>query len=254
MAEQKTTATTKPDVIERAKGFWAKYSKRIIIIGGVVIALGIGYLGYKYWYKIPRETEANDKFFASERLFAKMSNTGAYSKDSINFVLNGGNLEGTEITGALRIISKYSGTDAASRANFVAGACYLHLPEPNFDLAIKYLKAFDGNGAGQVESKAYTMLGDAYAEKKNNEEALKYYKKAAAALNEKDAGQKVVALFNVARFADYLGKTQDALDALHSIKENYMDGLLKADVTSQQQPVYNEDDLDKLLAKLGETK
>ena len=151
MAEQVKTTTTTPDVIERAKGFWAANSKYIIIAGSVVILLLAGFLGYKYLYKIPREQKASDQIFPAEKLFAKMATIGSYNKDSVAIVLNGGNLEGVAITGMLKIISNFSGTKAANRAHYIAGACYLNVKD--FDKAIKHLKDFDGNGADQVQSK-----------------------------------------------------------------------------------------------------
>jgi tetratricopeptide (TPR) repeat protein len=251
MAEQKTAATTNPNVLQRAKGFWAANSKLIIIVGSIFIVLGGAYLGYKYLYKMPQEKEANDKIFPAEKLFAKMSQTGTYSKDSINYVLNGGNMEGTQIYGMLKVISNYGSTDAGNRANLAVGACYMQLKE--FDKAIKYLKEFDGNGADQIQSKAYLLLGHAYSEKKNVDEALSYYKKAASVLSDKDAGQKVVALYNVADFQFHIGKNKEAIETLQDIKENHMEGLVKTDAQSPE-PAYNIDDVDKFLARLGVTK
>ena len=180
-----------------------------------------------------------------------MAAIGSYNKDSLNLVLNGGNLEGVTVTGMLKIISNFSGTKAANRAHYIAGACYLHVKE--FDKAIKHLKDFDGNGADQVQSKAYILLGDAYAEKKNADEALSYYKKAGAVLSDKDATQKVVAMFMAASYADYLGKTKEAIEILQDMKENHMDGLVKKDIQGPD-PAITIDDVDKLLAKLGVTK
>ena len=126
MADQaKATSTATPDVVQRAKGFWANNSKRLIIAGSVVILLVGGYLGYKYFYKLPREKKGSEQIFPAEKLFAKMAAIGSYNKDSVSIVLNGGNLEGTPVTGLLKIISNYSGTKAANRAQFITGACYL---------------------------------------------------------------------------------------------------------------------------------
>lgn len=252
MADQVKTATsTTPDVIERAKGFWAAYSRLIIIAGGVVILGLAGYLGYKYLYKLPREEKANDQIFPAEKLFAKMATIGSYNKDTVGLVLNGGNLSGVAITGMLKIISNFDGTASANRAHYIAGACYLQLKD--FDKAIKQLKDFDGNGADQVQSKAYILLGDAYAEKKNADEALSYYKKAGSVLSDKDGAQKVVAMFTAASYADYLGKTKEAIDILQDIKDNHMEGLVKKDVQGPD-PAITIDDVDKMLAKLGVTK
>ena len=252
MADQaKTAVPTTPDVIERAKGFWAANSKRIIIAGSVIILGVAAFLGYKYFYKLPREQKASDQIFPAEKLFAKMATIGSYNKDSVNLVLNGGNLDGIPITGMLKIISNFSGTASANRAHYIAGACYLNVKD--FDKAIKHLKDFDGNGADQVQSKAYILLGDAYAEKKNADEAFSYYKKAGTVLSDKDAAQKVVAMFTAASYADYLGKTKEAIEILQDLKENHMEGLVKKELTGPD-PAITIDDVDKLLAKLGVTK
>jgi tetratricopeptide (TPR) repeat protein len=250
MAEKQVKAAPAEtiDVVQRARGFWAKNSKRIIIAGSALIILTGSYLGYKYLYKLPQEEKASDLIFPAEKLFGKMAATGSYNKDSVNIVLNGGNLDGTVVTGLLKIISNYGSTSAGNRAQYIVGACYLQIKD--FDKAIKHLKEFDGNGADQIQSKAYILLGDAYAEQKKTEDALSYYKKAGDAANDKDAGQKDIALFMAANYADYLGKTKEAIDILQDMKNNHMDGLLKKDLTGPD-PAVTIDDVDKLLAKLG---
>ncbi|MEJ0105003.1 MAG: hypothetical protein WDO19_21710 [Bacteroidota bacterium] len=45
-------------VIAKAKDFWTRYSKVLIITSVVVIILAGGYLGYKYIYKAPEEVKA----------------------------------------------------------------------------------------------------------------------------------------------------------------------------------------------------
>lgn len=232
------TETVENDVVERAKGFWANYSKTIIIAGSAVILLIGAYLGYKYLYKIPNENKASDLIFPAEKLFGKMANNSSYNKDTVNIVLNGGNLEGNAVTGLLKIISNYGGTAAGNRARYMAGACYLQIKE--FDKAIKELKEFDANGANQVQSKAYILLGHAYSELKKTDEALSYYKKAASA-DEKDAGMTSEALFIAARYAEVTGKTKDAIEMFQKIKDEYPTSAHGSEV-------------DKYLARLGVTK
>ena len=242
MAEKQatTTSTETIDVVQRAKGFWEKNSKPIIIIGSAVILLIGGYFGYKYLYKAPKEQKASELIFPAEKLFGKIAGSSTYNKDTVNIVLNGGILDGSNITGLLKIISNYGGTSAANRAQYIVGACYLQIKE--FDKAIKHLKEFDGNGADQVQSKAYLLIGHAYAEKKDTEDALSYYKKAAA-VNEKDESITTSALFIAGMYADAMGKTKDAIELFQKLKDNYPASSM---VTSG--------DADKYLAKLGVTK
>lgn len=226
-----------PEALVKAKGFWDKYSRKIMIAGAGLIVLSGIYFGYKYLYKQPQEQKASELIFPAEKLFGKMATSSSYNKDTVNIVLNGGNLDGTPVTGLLKIVNNYGGTLAGNRARYIVGACYLQLKE--FDKAIKDLKDFDGNGANQVQSKAYIMLGHAYAEKKNTEEALSYYKKAAAIVENDDA-LAVDALFITGRYADELGKTKEAIEAFQKIKDKYPTSMRA-----------QSGDADKYLAKLG---
>jgi tetratricopeptide (TPR) repeat protein len=231
MAEKKVT-TTAPiaaqpvDVVTRAKGFWDKFSKPIIYVGSVIILLIGGWYAYKNFIVLPKEKKASELIFPAETLFDKMA-SASFNKDSVSLVLNGGNSNGTNITGILKVISQYGGTPSGNRAKYIAGASYLQIKE--FDKAIKYLKEFDGNGADQVQSKAYIMLGHAYAEKKNTDEAFRYYKKAAE-VNPKDESITPVALLIAAAYADAMGKNKEAIELYKEIKEKYPTNSAISDV------------------------
>lgn len=224
-------------MIDKARGFWAKNSKSIIIAGSVLILLTGGYLGYKYFYKIPRENKASEMIFPAEKLFGKMATTSSYGKDTLNIVLNGGNLEGNNVTGLLKIISQYGNTLAGNRARYMVGACYLQLKE--YDKAIKQLKEFDGHGASQVQSKAYILLGHAYSELKKTDDALSYYKKAADAGDE-DQGMATEALYIAGRYAEAMGKNKEAIELFQKLKDEYPASQHVA-----------SGDVDRYLGKLG---
>ena len=242
------------DAVQRAKGFWAKFSKPITYAGSAIILLIGGWYAYKVFYKAPKDLKASELVFPAEKLFGKMAAISSFSKDSVNTVLNGGILEGEKVTGLLTIIKNYGGTPSANRAEYIAGACYLQLGE--FDKAISHLKEFNGNGAHQIESKAYLLLGHAYAEQKKTDEALSYYKKSAEVLSDKDGDQKVVALFNAASYAEWAGKNKDAIELLTSLKDNFGNVLSRRgnQYGGTPPPPVSEDDVEKLLAKLGVTK
>lgn len=227
------------DVIVKAKGFWANYSKPIIYVGGAMILILAAWFGYQNLVKVPKEKKAAEVIFPAENLFDKMATAG-FNKDTVNIVLNGGTADGMNVTGLLKIINTYSGTAAANRAAYMTGASYLHIKE--FDKAIKYLKEFDGNGATQVQSKAYIMLGHAYAEQKKTDDALSYYKKAASAVNAKDEGLAGDAFLMAASYAEATGKSKEAIELYQQLKDKY-----PANTAVQSGEV------DKYLAKLGVT-
>jgi tetratricopeptide (TPR) repeat protein len=231
------TPTAQDSTVEK-RDFWATYSRPIIYVGTAVILIIAGWFGYQQFIKLPKEKNANEAIFPAENLFDKMAGTG-FNKDSVNIVLNGGNLEGAPVTGLLKIINNYGGTEAGNRAKYMTGASYLHIGE--FDKAIKYLKDFDAHGALQVESKAYEMIGHAYAEQKKTDDALSYYKKAAE-VNDKDESITPDALMVAASYAEATGKTNEAIELFKKLRDNYPTSTSVAN-----------GDVDKNLAKLGVT-
>jgi tetratricopeptide (TPR) repeat protein len=231
----KAIKQTEIDPIQRARGFWLNYSKPLTYIGSAVIILLAGWLIYKYMFKVPKEEKANDAVFVTQKYFSDFTNSP--DSDSAKAlqaakILNG---DGRN-DGALRIINKYSGTAAANLCEYYAGACYLHLHQ--YAKAIKFLKDFDADGATQIKSRAYGMIGDASAELNKNDDALDYYKKAAN-VDGKDEYTSSEYLFRAALFAQSIGKTKDAIDLFKKIKEEYPLSEKAADV-------------DRYLAKLGE--
>jgi tetratricopeptide (TPR) repeat protein len=220
------------DVVTRARGFWEKNSKPIIYVGAAIILLAGGWLIYKYMFKLPQEEKANDAVFVIQKNFTDFSNApDSLKKQMAEIVLKGN--DGN--SGALKFITKYDGTEAANLCHYYAGAAYLHLKQ--FDNAIKNLKDFSTD-AGQVQSRAYGMLGDAYSELKKNSEAMDYYKKAAG-VNEKDEFTSSEFLFKAGQFAESIGKKQEAIDLYKKIKNDYPLSDRAASI-------------DKYLARLGE--
>ncbi len=234
MAEKQvvTEVAETNEVVEKAKDFWSRFSKPIIYVGSALILAVGGWLAYKNFVKIPNESKAADMIYPAEQLFSKMVQNG-FSKDSINLVLNGGN----GITGVLKVASNYGGTAAGNRAHYIAGACYLN--NKDFNNAVKQLKEFS-TPATQVQSAAYSLLGDAYSELKKNDDALSYYKKAAD-VNPKDEFMTPEALFKAGLFAETIGKTQDAIAFYQRIKDEYPKSSHAAE-------------MDKYLARLGSFK
>ena len=240
----KAIVTTEDNIITEThtvkKDFFATYSKPIIYAGSALILLAGAYFGYQKLVKEPKEIKAADAIFPAENLFDKMTQSG-FNKDTVNLVLNGGTTsDGTQITGLLKIISNYSGTLNANRAEYITGACYLHIKE--FDKAVKHLNEYSANGASQIEIKKYMMLANAYAEQKKTDEAMSAFKKAAS-VNEKDEAFTAEALVTAAAYADAVGKQKEAIDMYQQAKDKY-----------PNYPAVQSGDIDKYLAKLGVTK
>jgi tetratricopeptide (TPR) repeat protein len=212
-------------VIAKAKDFWVKYSKLILITGTTLIVLVGGFFIYRNFFQKPKEEKATDAMFKAEDY---------YRMDSVKLALNGDG----QYLGFLKIMDKFSGTDAANLARFYAGSCYLKLDD-NVN-AIKHLKKFSTD-AKQIQQRAYKLLGDAYADQGNAAEALDYYKKAARHF-EKDDANSAEALFLAAYLADRVLKNQkEAIDLYKELKEKFprtQQGT-EADTYLAQLGVYN---------------
>ena len=221
------------DIVEKARGFWEDYNKPVMYIGAAIVILLVGWMVYKYMFKVPKEEKANNIVFVTQKYFSDFTNATDSTKALLAAkCLNG---DGTN-PGALKIINNYSGTSAANLCEYYAGACYLHLGQ--YDKAIKFLKNFDAGGATQIKSRAYGMIADANAELNKNDDALAYYKKAAD-VNNKDEFTSSEFLFRAALYAQTTGKTKEAVDLFKKIKSDYPLSEKAADV-------------DRYLAKLGE--
>jgi TolA-binding protein len=225
MADQKHTPVENvPEVemVDRVTGFWQSNSKNILIGLAIVVALVGGAAAYKTLVATPKTEKANEAIFRAENYFRI---------DSLKLALNGDAAN----PGFIKIIDKYSGTPAANLAKFYAGASYLRLGD--FKNAEKYLKDFS-TSAVQVNARAKSLLGDAYAEQGNKEEAVKLYLEAAKAF-EKDEFNSSEYLFKAGFLYESMGKNAEAIAAYKTIKEKYPRSERGFEV-------------DKYLARLGE--
>ncbi len=217
-------------VVEKAKDFWARYNRPLMIVCAVIIVVAGGFLGYKKFYKEPHEEKAADALFKAEG-YHRNALLSPNPDSLIKLALNG---DGAN-PGFLRIMSKFKGTDAANLARLYAGESYLLLND-NAN-AIKYLKDFS-TSSKFFQARAYKLLADAYADQGKNKDALDYYKKAAHHFTE-DEENSSEALFLAAYLAQTkLNNTKEAIELFKELKEKFP--------TTQRGA-----EADKYLARLG---
>lgn len=225
MSDKKNVEMTSDEMVAKAKDFWTRNSKPILIVSAAIILLGGGWLVYKNFFKAPKEANANDALFRAQSYL---------EKDSINLALNG---DGQSM-GFLRIINKFGGTNAANLSHYYAGICYTKLDDN--EKAISHLKDFS-TSSKPVQARAYKLLAEAYAATGKNSEALSNYKKAASEF-ETDKTYSSEALFDAAFFADRVMKDKkEAIELYKELKEKYpnTDKGNKAENYLAQLGVYN---------------
>lgn len=221
---QPAQKTTEEKVVHSAQQIWSKNSKLIVYALAAIVLLVGAYFAYNSYVKGPEEVKAGNAMWKAQDYF---------KNDSFRLALNG---EGAN-QGFLKIISKYGGTKSGNLAKFYAGACYLQLGD--FNNAVKYLKDFSTSSA-PLKVRAYGLLGDAYSELGKKQEAIEEYKKAGAAFPD-DAINSSEYLFRAAMLYQDLGKNKEAIAELQQIKTKF--------------PLSPRGyEVDKYLAKLGETK
>ena len=137
---------------------------RTLLLGGLaVIVLLVGGIFFYRYYTNNKETEAQKYMFRAVNYF---------EADSLKKALNGDGVN----DGLLQIASEYGSTKAGKLAHFYAGVALLK--QGNYDEAISHLKDFSANDL-LLQARAYSLIGDAYMEKKQATEAIEYYEKAA---------------------------------------------------------------------------
>jgi len=223
MADKKHVTETDHNeaVIAKAKDFWTRNQKIIMILSTVVIIAVVGYYGYNNFIQKPKEEKALDAIFKAEEY---------YRMDSIQKALNGDGLN----LGFVKVIDKYGGTKMGNMARFYAGDCYLRTGD--FNNAVKYLNDFS-TSSKPIQARAYKLLGDAYSELGKNDEAISNYKKAGRYFTD-DNVNSAEYLFYAAALAEKTGKTKEAIELYKELKDKF---------PGTQQG----NDADKYLAKLG---
>ncbi|MDR6193365.1 tetratricopeptide repeat protein [Siphonobacter sp. SORGH_AS_0500] len=145
----------------KAQSFFDKNQKVVYGIIAAAIIVVAGFFGYQAW----QDSQNAD---ASAALFPAVNE---FEADSLNKALKGG----PGVEGLVSIADEYGSTKSGKLANFYAGVALLK--QGKFDDAIEHLKDFSSNDL-LVQARAYALIGDAYLEKRDTENAISYYKKA----------------------------------------------------------------------------
>jgi TolA-binding protein len=190
----------------KAEGFLKNNQKLLTIVGGVIVAVVLGVVGYNYYTK-SQDDDAQAAMFNA---------VFALEADSTKQALNG--TGGNE--GLLAIADNYGGTKAGNLATLMAGGALMK--QGKFDDAIERLKDFSSNDL-LMQARAYVLLGDAYMEKKSVEDAITYYKKAAEYKPNKTFTPGY--LMKLANAYEVAKNSKEALAVYAEIVEKYPDNV-----------------------------
>ncbi|MFM7856196.1 MAG: YfgM family protein [Flammeovirgaceae bacterium] len=203
--ESKNLLESADAIEEKLEGFenWVVKNPKIIIgILAVVVLSAGGYFGFNY-YKGSQNEQAQKEMFQAVRYF---------EADSLNLALNG---DGNNL-GLLQIIDDYGMSDAANLANFYIG--FIYLKQGKYPSAVFHLKEFKANDL-LVQARAYSLIGDAYMEQKDYENAANYYDKASSYKPNKEFTPTY--LMKAALAYEKLDKKDKAIQAYQTIIDNY---------------------------------
>ena len=151
--------------LTKTEQFLEKNAKQVGIAIGAVVLLVLAVFAYTTYIVTPNSAEAGKEMSKAIKWF---------ETDSMALALNGN----SDHAGFLDIMDEYSGTPAGNSAHYYAGLAYFS--QGSFQDAIEVL---DGYSASDVATAAMAkgVIGDAFAELGQMDDAADYYKKAANA-------------------------------------------------------------------------
>jgi tetratricopeptide (TPR) repeat protein len=184
------------------------------ILGGlaaIVVVIG-GVFFYNNLYIKPKQKEALGQMWKAEEQFFK---------DSFALALTN---PGGGYPGFVDFEKQFSGVRSNNAANYYAGISYLNTGQ--YEAAISYLKDVKAKG-NILPAMKNGALGDAYSELGNYDQALSYYRKAAA--DKKNEAITPVYLLRLGMLNEKLGKYGDARKAYERLKNEFPQALVAKD-------------------------
>lgn len=143
--------------------FFDKNKKLLLVAASAAFVAIAGYAGYTY-FAANQDKEAQKEMFIAVNYF---------EQDSLSLALNGDKVN----RGFLDIADEYSLSKAGKLSNFYIGSIYLK--QGKFEESIEALKKFN-SGDILVQARAYSLIGDAYMELSDFENASAAYEKASS--------------------------------------------------------------------------
>ena len=188
--------------VSKTEAFFEKYKKAII--GGVVavVAIIVCVILVNNYYLEPRSNEASTELAKSQELFDAQQ----YDK---------------ALTGFQKVANEYSSTDAGNLAQLYIGLCQANLGK--WQEAVNALENFSGKGDQMISPAAEGALGNAYANLKQYDEAVKHLTSAAKMADNNSLSPTF--LIQAGEILESQGKKDEALKLYEEVKEKYFQSM-----------------------------
>lgn len=151
--------------LTKTEQFLEKNAKQVGIAVAAVVAVVVSFWLYQTQIVDPKSKEAADEMAQAVKWF---------ETEQMELAINGN----TENYGLLDIIDEYGGTPAGNAAHYYAGVAYYRLGD--FQSAIEQLDQYKKRDVATA-AMAYSVIGDAFVELNQLDDAADYYMKAAEA-------------------------------------------------------------------------
>ncbi len=181
--------------VSKVTEFFEENKSTTLGAGIVLIALVAGFFGFQ-WYKNSQDVEGEKKLYKA---------VYAFESDSLSAAAK-----------EMAKISDEFGGNTQNLSDLYLGITLLK--QGKYDQAIEKLKNFSSSDL-LVQARAYSLIGDAYAEKKSFGEAIEYYQKAADYKPNKFFTPTYLLKLALAFEANKQGK--EALDAYSQITDKF---------------------------------
>ena len=181
--------------VSKVTGFFEENKSTTLGAGIILIALVAGFFGFQ-WYKNSQDVEGEKKLYKA---------VYAFESDSLSAAAK-----------EMAKISDEFGGNTQNLSDLYLGITLLK--QGKYDQAIEKLKNFSSADL-LVQARAYSLIGDAYAEKKSFGEAIDYYQKAAEYKPNKFFTPTY--LLKLARAFEANKQGKEALDAYSQITDKF---------------------------------
>ncbi len=195
-----------PDALaERLTGLEAYIEKNptpFYIIVGVITVIVAGFFGGRYYLQNQNELAQNEMFQAQYY----------FEQDSLDLALYG---DGSYL-GFVDIADDFGITKAGKLAHFYAGVSFMK--QGQYEDALEYLKGYKTRDL-IFRARAFSLMGDAYVEMDQFEDAVTYYEKAAA--YKPNEYMTPIYLNKLALVQEEIGNFQGSIEAYDEIISDY---------------------------------